>query len=136
MIAALQSGLYALLAADTALTDLLAGSPGIYDHVPPDAPAPYLVIGETTVTDWDTDDSRGLEAEATIHVWSEYRGRFETKQIQDAVYNVLHRATALTVSGADVVDVFQTYADTEVDPDGMTRHGVQRITITLEATNG
>jgi len=136
MIAALQSGLYSLLAADTALTDLLANSPGIYDHVPHDAMTPYVAIGDTIVNDWDTDDSRGLDAEATLHVWSEYRGRFEAKQIQDAIYNALHRTDQLTVAGASVIDVFQTYADTELDPDGLTRHGVQRITITLEAEDG
>lgn len=136
MIAALQSGVYALLAADTALTDLLADSPGVYDHVPHDAQTPYVVVGDTILNDWDTDDSRGLEAEVTLHVWSEYRGRFEAKNIQDAIYNALHRTDALSVAGADVVDVFQTYADTELDPDGLTRHGVQRITVTLEADDG
>ncbi len=130
--AALQSALYSHLAGDTSITDLLADDPGIYDHVPEDAVAPYIVVGDSVFNDWDTDDSQGSEAEATIHVWSEYRGRYECKQIQDAVYQSLHRTESLTVSGADVIDVYQTYADTELDPDGHTRHGVQRITITME----
>ena len=133
---ALQQGLYLHLANYVPLKNLLADTPSIYDHVPTDATAPYVAIGETVFSDFDTDDSVGFEAETTLHVWSEYRGRYEAKQIQDAIYNALHRTDALTVAGAHVIDVFQTYADTDLDPDGFTRHGVQRFTITLEADNG
>ena len=129
--AALQSAIFSKLVNDSNVTNQLADNPGIYDHVPENAKAPYVAVGDTTANDWDTDTSRGVEAETSIHVWSEYRGRYEAKRIQDAIYKALHRQP-LTVTDADVIDVYQTFADTELDPDGHTRHGVQRFTITLE----
>lgn len=82
---ALQTAIYGILIADTALSGLVKG---VYDDVPQpddtgDAGAfPYVTIGETVHTAWDTDTSRGDDASITIHIWSRYPGRKEIKQIQ------------------------------------------------------
>jgi len=132
----LQKAIYSRMINYSALTSLLATdprstSPAVYDHVPQDATFPYVVVGDTTMAPFDTDDSTGNDATVTIHVWSEYRGRIETKEIQDAIYNALHR-NDLTVTGSDTIMVEWEYADSELDPDGITRHGVQRFRTVIE----
>jgi hypothetical protein len=103
----------------------------VYDHAPQDEEFPYVTIGEGTATQWDTDDSLGSEETVTIHVWSRYRGRKEVKEIQAEIYDALHRYE-LPVTGSHTVTVEWEYADTFLDPDGLSRHGVQRFRITTE----
>ncbi len=125
--AALQTALYARLANYAPLSAL---ADAVYDHVPQDAAFPYVQVGEIDGTEWDTDTSLGSDDTVTIHVWSRYRGRLETHQIQDAIYGALHRH-ALAVDGAHVVTVEFEFADSLLDPDGLTRHGVQRFRVLL-----
>ena len=42
---------------------------------------PYVVIGDDTSAQWDTDDTVGSENTLTLHVWSRYYGRAEVKDI-------------------------------------------------------
>lgn len=125
--AALQEALYARLTGFAPLTALVQG---VHDHVPQGAAFPYVQVGEIDSAEWDTDTSLGSDDTVTIHVWSRYRGRLQTHQIQDAIYSALHRH-ALTVDGAQVVTVEFEFADSLLDPDGLTRHGVQRFRILL-----
>lgn len=110
-----------------------AGTSGytIYDHVPQDASFPYVVIGEGTATQWDTDDSTGSDATVTIHTWSRYRGRKEVKEMQRQIYNALHRYD-LPVTGLNTVTVEWEHSETLLDPDGLTRHGILRFRIITE----
>jgi len=111
----------------------------VYDAVPqPEdggdiAEFPYVTIGEDTFTPFDTDNSIGYDATLTIHTWSRQRGRKETKEIQQEIYNALHRQT-LTVAGFHFINLAFEFADTFVDSDGLTRHGVQRFRCIIEAT--
>src|SRR5690554_4378261 len=79
---------------------LMARATAVYDHVPQTAQFPYVVIGDDTAIDFDTDDTTGAESTITIHVWSQKRGRKEAKQIQGDIYDALHRYE-LSVSGAN-----------------------------------
>jgi hypothetical protein len=126
--AATQRAIYERLAGDYDVTSLVQA---VYDHVPQDAAFPYVVIGDSTEAQWDTDDSTGTEATVTIHVWSRFRGRSETKLIQDAIYQSLHRYD-LPIDGVHTVTVEWEYAESFLDPDGLTRHGVQRFRIISE----
>lgn len=127
MRAALQTALYARLSGFAPLSALVQG---VHDHVPQDAAYPYVQVGEIDSAEWDTDTSLGSDDTVTIHVWSRYRGRLQTHQIQDAIYSALHRH-ALAVDGAQVVTVEFEFADSLLDPDGLTRHGVQRFRVLL-----
>lgn len=135
----LQTALYQRLTGFTALTDLLAGdprfsaTPAVYDHVPQDAEYPYIVIGEDFALDWDTDTTTGSDTEITIHTWSRFRGRGETKKIQRQIYNALHRHDLL-VTGADTVTVEFEDSRTLLDEDGLTRHGATTFRVLLEDT--
>lgn len=132
---ALQSPLDPLLARAYTSGGALTDQPAIYDHVPQavdsNSDYPYVVIGDDTSVPFDTDTSQGSEATVTLHVWSRFRGRSETKEIQRAIYDALHRQP-IAVADRHTVDVFYEYAETTLDPDGITRHGVIRFRATVE----
>lgn len=139
----IQKSVYLALRASTNLSALLAKDvndktkSAIYDNVPEavdsgsDSVFPYVTIGDDTALEWDTDTSVGKEATLTIHSWSRYRGRKEVKQIQGAIYDVLHLSN-LIITGYYSVLMRSEYSETLVDPDGLTRHGVQRFRLIME----
>ena len=143
--ASIQQAIFNALRGDSTLVALLASQagspsvPGIYDHVPQNtagesvAPFPYLVIGDTTDAEFDTDDIIGRESTITLHAWSRYLGMQQLKNIMDQVKAVLHNQP-LAVTGEHVVYVFWEFAETFRDPDGKTRHGVTRFRITTQGT--
>ena len=55
----------------------------------------------------------------------------EVKALMAEAYTLLNRAS-LTISGYNVVDCLWQFADVSVDPDGRTRHGVQRYLLTIQ----
>ncbi len=120
----LQVALRAALVADAALDGLIAGR--VYDHVPQDSVFPYLVIGDTTTRDFDTKTEDGMEHTLTIHTWSRYRGLSETKAIMAATVDALE-GQGLTVTGHRLTLLRFEFSATFLDPDGLTRHGVQRF---------
>lgn len=138
-----QKSIYSKLRVDTNLLALLAKDvndktkPAIYDNVPEavdsgsDKVFPYVTIGDDTFLEWDTDNSVGKEATLTIHSWSRYRGRKEVKEIQGAIYDCLHLSN-LNITGYYSVLMLSEYSETLVDPDGLTRHGVQRFRLIVE----
>ena len=121
----IQLALFTALNADV---QLMAVVSGIYDYVPQDTEYPYVVIGDCTWLEWDTDTTTGGEATCTIHSWSRYSGRLQVKQIQAHIYRILHR-NPLVLSAGLAIDNFIEFAETFMDPDGETHHGVQRLRI-------
>lgn len=132
-----ESSRTALYGALTGNSPLMALIKGVYDHVPqPGDPGeaaefPYIALGDFTFIPWDTDTETGAEATATFHTWSRYKGRAEVAKIHDALYAALHRAE-LTVAGFKLIGCEFEYAEVLVEPDGETRHGVQRYRLVLD----
>jgi hypothetical protein len=130
----IQKAIYDTLANDYTLSALVTG---VYDSVPQaedagtDTAFPYITVGDDTALDWNTDTSNGKEATITIHSWSRYRGRAEVKEIQGAIYQALHLAN-ISVQGYNLVECWSEYSETLVDPDGLTRHGVQRFRMIID----
>jgi hypothetical protein len=125
----LQKAAFAALDGDAGLGALITG---VYDHVPPDTGFPYVTVGEATVADESTMAKDGQAHAITVHSWSRGRGRKELKQVMGEVYRILHKSS-LTVTGQDFAGMMFEFADTLIDPDGLTYHGVQRfraVTIT------
>ena len=78
---ALQKGLYDRLTGYAPLTAALGGAK-VYDFVPESVQPPYAVIGEDTLTDWDTKDRQGWEITVTVHCWDfEKAGRKSVKTL-------------------------------------------------------
>lgn len=131
MIWAVQKALYGALTGSTPLA-VLVGS-RIYDQPPQTAATfPYIVLGDGTLTPWDTDTEEGGEAVMMVHVWSrDHRGRKVVKDIQDLIKATLHRAEP-TVEGLGTVLCEMELADTFLDSDGLTYHGIQRFRLVVE----
>lgn len=98
----------------------------VYDDVPQGTSYPYVLIGEETTANNGSKTLDGVEHTQTIHVWSQYRGRREIKEIMGSVYENLHNAD-ISVSGASLVNCRQEFSTTLAENDGITRHGVMRF---------
>lgn len=96
-----QKAIYTVLSGDAALTAL---GPDIVDYGPSDDDAatiyPFVAIGNIDMGEWDTDDTTGFDVLARIHTYSDSHSAKETKQIQGAIYDALHRQD-ITVTGYD-----------------------------------
>lgn len=126
---AIYDAVYDALEADSVLMGIIKS---IYDNVPQpddsgdDADFPYIVLGDNLALEWDTDDSSGKDVSITVNSWSRQRGRQETRQIQDAIYNVLHRAD-LVVSGFNFVTMEFVNSSTARSADGKTYQGISEF---------
>ena len=121
---ALQEAIYTRLSNDSNLTSTLGSS--VYDEVPEGSSYPYVTIGETTAVEYDTKDVDGSDQTLMLHVWSQYRGSKETKNIMDRLHDLLHDYS-LSVTGANLINLRFEFSDLVRDPDGITRHGVMRF---------
>jgi hypothetical protein len=106
----------------------------VYDHVPQVSAFPYIVIGDDTSIAFDTDESVGSESTLTIHVWSQYRGKMQVKEILQEIYDKLNRAD-IAVSGCHLVECVAEFQETYLESDGLTRHGVIRFRLIVEDIN-
>lgn len=125
---AIQTAVYTTLS--TAL------SVSVYSNgaAPDNTTARYVVIGDDTHIEWDTDGDTGFESTVTIHSWdndSASRGLLAIKVLMGQVYSALHRAE-LTIAGYNFTGCEFEFSETFVESDGVTRHGVQRFRILVE----
>ena len=119
----LQKAIYTRLSTGSSYT--------VYDEVPSGAAYPYRVIGDDTEIDDSTDSNIGSEATVTIHTWSIVAGFSEIKAMADDIYSLLNRYD-LPISGVNTVGVTREYSRPIRDPDGITRHGVQRFRVNYD----
>ncbi len=129
---ALQTTIYSTLSNDNTLTSTLGA--GVYDEVLEGASYPFVSLGEETSIDYGTKNEDGGETTINIHIWSQYKGAKETKQIMDRIHDLLHDSS-LTVTGFNLVNLRFEYSDILRDPDGVTRHGVMRFRAIILGTN-
>lgn len=128
----LQSAIYSTLNGDNNLTNTLGA--GIYDEVLENATYPFVSLGEETAIDYSTKDLQGGEFTINIHVWSQYKGAKQAKEIMDRIHTLLHNSS-LSVSGFNLINLRFEFADILRDPDGVTRHGVMRFRAIILGTN-
>ena len=117
-----------------AIFQRLNSSPGsgytVYDDVPEDAEFPYIVVGDGSSIPFDTKDTNGSEASVVVHSWSRFDGREEVKQIMGEIYDLLHEAE-FGVQGHDTILCLVEFQETFLEPDGRTRHGIQRFNLII-----
>lgn len=119
------------------LTGNLGSGVSLFDtapYLPEGAPAtsfPYVVIGNDTSASWDTDDQLGAEITVTLHFWSRAEGFNQVKTIMQAAYDRLNRAS-LSKTGYSVIDCLHEFSEAMDDPDGVTKHGIQRYRLTIQ----
>lgn len=118
----IQQAVYDRLRGDATLMDLLAGD-GIYDHVPEDAPYPYVVIGEATTVPANRHRGFGRSTVEHLHVWTKSRGHAQGLAIEARVVQLLDHQPLIVV-GHHVVAVRFEFSQTLTDPEspGDLRH--------------
>ena len=121
---ALQTTIYSTLSGDNTLTNTLGA--GVFDEVLENATYPFVSLGEETAIDYSTKNEDGGEFTINIHVWSQYKGSKQTKEIMDRIHDLLHDSS-LSVSGFNLANLRFEFSDILRDPDGVTRHGVMRF---------
>ena len=119
----LQQAIFSALNVSAVTSDL---SCGVFDDVPQNASYPYIALGEETAVDFSVKDIQGGDLTVNIHVWSQYKGSKETKQIMDKIHDLLHNIN-LSVTGFKLINLRFEFSDIMRDPDGITRHGVMRF---------
>ena len=119
----LQQAIFSALNVSAVTSDL---SCGVFDDVPQNASYPYIALGEETAVDFSVKDIQGWDLTVNIHVWSQYKGSKETKQIMDKIHDLLHNIN-LSVTGFNLINLRFEFSDIMRDPDGITTHGVMRF---------
>jgi len=119
----LQTAIYTALNVSAITTTLGCG---VYDEVIEGNTYPFISLGEETTIDYSTMTAVGSETTINIHVWSQYKGSKETKEILDKIHDLLHDIN-LTVTGFNLINLRFEYSDIMRDTDGVTRHGVMRF---------
>lgn len=129
-----QSEIYDTL---TASAPLMAAITAVYDDVPQAESSgnilnfPYVTIGEDVHTDISTDLELMQLVSITIHTWSRYAGRAETKTIQGLIYDALNRADISNLS-YKFININQVSSESRLESDGFTRHGIQTFNLIIE----
>lgn len=123
------------LALQTAVYQALNGniSVPVFDFVQQEYAGQYVVIGDDTTAELDTDLTTGFDCTLTLHVWDTddtTAGRAACKSVMGEVRETLDRAS-LNVSGYTSTGVQFEFSQTMLDPDNTTIHGVLRMRVTL-----
>ena len=119
----LQTAIYTALNVSAITTTLGCG---VYDEVIEGNTYPFISLGEETTIDYSTMTAVGSETTINIHIWSQYKGSKQTKEILDKIHDLLHDIN-LTVTGFNLINLRFEYSDIMRDTDGVTRHGVMRF---------
>lgn len=128
-----QRALFALL--DGAKLSL--GVAGVHDTAPQAddgsniAVFPYIVMGQTLLTQLDTQTRNGFTATTRVHVYSRTGSMRECKQIQSGVYALLHRQP-LTLTGFNAFELLRNDTECFSTQDGKI-HGLCEYVGLVEA---
>ena len=126
----LQKAIYSRLSGGSITDENDQAITGVFDDVPEGTAYPYVVIGEETATNIGVKDKDMHEYTQTIHVWSQYRGLRDIKEIMEQIYTLLNDYS-ITVSGASAIMLRHEFQTTLTEGDGLTRHGVMRFRVVV-----
>lgn len=98
----------------------------VYDDVPQGAAMPYVAIGDSTIAPAGTKTGDGEDHSLTLHVWSQYAGRREVKELLGQIKAALH-GRPLVLAGHALVRLRFDFASDFADVDEQIRHGVIRF---------
>lgn len=114
----------------------------VFDCPDQECAFPYITVDSVTAVDNGTKDMTGVDLTFDVHVWSRYKGKKETGEIQAIAYALLHQISKVGGSTNAILTESSTFAAwlcrmtyTEIirDADGETWHGVQRFKVTCYA---
>lgn len=129
---ALQTTIFNTLNGDSNLTETLGAT--IVDDVPHGTAYPFITMGDARSSEYDTKTDVGGEITIELHLWSQYKGSKEVKQMMDRCHSLLHNSS-LSVTGFNLINLRFEFSDIMRDPDGITRHGVMRYRAIILGTS-
>ena len=100
----------------------------VFDYVPEDAPAPYVVFNSAWMASRNALRTPITRLWLQIDVWSTYRGYAEANRISDQVINRLDHALILA-EGWKTIEIFYEQGHTLRDSDGLHR----RVALTFHS---
>ncbi|WP_397537873.1 DUF3168 domain-containing protein [Rummeliibacillus pycnus] len=103
---------------------------GIYDYVTESTPYPYVVVGEPSIDPFGVKNNDVADLTVTLHIWSNYKGNSEAYKILSAVHEAF--IYKLAVTGYKTIKTSYSDARVFTDIDGIHRHGVFTLKISLE----
>ena len=105
----------------------------IYDHIPQDTVGfPFVRMEPLKLSENDTDNEQAFDCTIQIHTWSQTRGSKECADLQLQIYNALHRYNFADTASYCILTVHREFSEILIDPDGITRHGVDRYRVMFE----
>lgn len=139
-----QIAVYNHLASDDTIITLLGENSAsvnlsnkVFDHVPQDTAYPFVVVQINPWEDRGSYTKEGLEATLSIHVWYRPgitsvtgRGDKQVQAIQKRIDEILH-ANQIPISGWKNLIFRRALIDILVEPDNVTRHGIQQFKLLL-----
>ena len=96
----------------------------VYDFVPQEAKLPFITLGATTVQDKSSKTEDMTHLSVHIHIYSNYKGRFEINNLAERLINLLG-ANQIDLSAdefyvnAQGVDFYETYPEDETGYSGV-----------------
>ncbi|MGB3455816.1 MAG: DUF3168 domain-containing protein [Litorimonas sp.] len=124
----LRADLHAALSDSVAVQSALGDPVRAWDDPPPGPDYPYLSYGDMRSTDTSADGAPQSTHQITLHVWSRYAGRSEALGLVRLVSDTLEAA----LPGR----LLSLYVDAVRAPDGLTFHGLLRLSITRTEPQG
>lgn len=114
-ILSLQKALYTILKEDIELSKKVNG---VFDYVDEKSRMPIVTIGECYVMPYstDADNMNGEEVTQEIHVWSQYKGQKECREIIGLI---------LKATTKNLVKIEQTLGEIDFDVDFINREGIE-----------
>lgn len=120
----LQLAIYDRLSTDIALNEKITG---VYDEVGEGILFPYVTLGETTVSPFETKLSYGENIVNVLHCWSQYPGKKQTYEILDLMLQAITKEP-FTIEGFSLIRVnIEPNMQVITDIDGTTKHGILRL---------
>lgn len=127
----LQQAVYARLAQDGALADLITG---IFDAPPPKPVFPFLMLDGGNSRDWSAAGLTGQEHRLLLHVWSDAPGQAEVKVVMNRVYELLHDRPLQPVAHR-LVNMRFEFAEILHEREPPLRHAVMRFRVVTQVLN-
>lgn len=107
----------------------------VFDQVPQDYDSfPYVQINAPSSEQNDTDTENGFDATMTIIAFSRYRGSKEINDLNNQIYNALHRWNFPDTASYCISTINQLSSTISRSPDGITRDSIQVYKIVFEPT--
>lgn len=125
--AAMQTAIYSRLTSYSPVSSLVTG---VYDaRAPQSAVMPYICIDTIATQRDETKTDTGGTALITLHLWDESLSQLALRQIEQRVYECLHRFDTLSVSGCEIIDCLFEQGQNIGDPDGRTSHVIMTFRV-------